>query len=159
SLVFAAEVQRFRNEAETVARLDHQHIVPIYEVGEQGGLLYFSMKLMDGGTLAQRLAHSGEDPRWAARALVSIARAVHHAHQRGILHRDLKPANILFDGEGRPHVTDFGLAKRMANPGCQPGETDLTQSGVLVGTPSYMAPEQALGKKGAITTATDVYGL
>src|SRR6185436_17569798 len=124
-----------------VAGLDHPNIVHMHEVGEHDGQLYFTMKLVEGGSLADRLHDFRADPRAAARLLATVARAVHHGHQRGVLHRDLKPANILFDAEGRPHVTDFGLAKRVK------AEDSLTQSGALVGTPSYMAPEQASGKR------------
>ena len=148
-----AEIRRFRNEAELAADLDHPHIVPVYEVGEHEGRLYFSLKLIEGGSLAERADHLRADPEQAARLVAVIARAVHHAHQRGILHRDLKPANILLDGAGEPYVTDFGLARRVES------DSSLTQSGVLVGTPSYMAPEQTTGQKGVVTTATDVYGL
>jgi serine/threonine-protein kinase len=147
------EVRRFRNEAETVALLDHPSIVPVYEVGEQAGQLYFSMKLVEDGSLARQPDRFRDDPRAAASLLATVARAVHHAHQRGVLHRDLKPSNILLDEGGRPHVTDFGLARRVE------ADSSLTQSGAIVGTPSYMAPEQATGQKGAVTTATDVYGL
>jgi hypothetical protein len=152
-LASAAEAERFRNEAAIVAQLDHPNIVPVYEVGEQDGQLFYIMKLIEGGSLADQLDRFRADPRAAGRLLVTVARAVHHAHQRGILHRDLKPSNILLDGEGNPHVTDFGLAKRLAT------DSHLTQSGALVGTPSYMAPEQTSGHKALTTTATDVYGL
>jgi tetratricopeptide (TPR) repeat protein len=149
----AAELQRFRNEAEMVALLDHAGIVPIHEVGTHAGRPYFTIKLIEGGSLADHLERYRADPRSAARLVAAVARAVHHAHQRGVLHRDLKPSNILLDGQGRPHVTDFGLAKRVET------DTSLTQSGALVGTPSYMAPEQTAGRKGEVTIATDVYGL
>jgi serine/threonine protein kinase/tetratricopeptide (TPR) repeat protein len=147
-----AEVQRFHTEAENVAVLDHPHIVPIYEVGEHEGQHYFSMKLIEGGNLAQRLERFAGDHRAAVRLLATAARAVHHAHQHGILHRDLKPANILLDAGGQPHVTDFGLAKRFE------GDSGLTQPGAIVGTPSYVAPEQAAARKD-LTTAADVYSL
>jgi tRNA A-37 threonylcarbamoyl transferase component Bud32 len=149
----AADAQRFRNEPEMVAQLDHPHIVPIYEVGEHESRLFFSMKLIDGGSLAEQLGRFPAEPRSAARLVAEVARAVHHAHQRGILHRDLKPSNVLLDHDGQPHVVDFGLAKRIE------ADASLTQSGALVGTPNYMAPEQTTGQRGAVTTATDVYGL
>jgi serine/threonine-protein kinase len=152
-LTSGEEAQRFRNEAALVARLDHPAIVPVYEVGAHEGQLYYSMKLIDGGSLSDQLARFRADPRAAARLQLAIARAVNHAHQRGVLHRDLKPSNILLDQGGQPHVTDFGLAKRLV------GDSGLTHSGALVGTPSYMAPEQASGHRGILTTATDVYGL
>lgn len=148
-------VRRFRNEADAVALLDHPGIVPIYEVGDHEGQHYFSMKLIEGGSLAPQLKNYAKDPRLVARVIAKTASAVAHAHTRGILHRDLKPANILIDHEGQPHVTDFGLAKRVEElPGAE-----LTQTGQILGTPAYMSPEQASGRRGGISTASDVYGL
>jgi WD40 repeat protein/tRNA A-37 threonylcarbamoyl transferase component Bud32 len=154
-LASLADHVRFRTEAEAVASLDHPHIVPVYEVGIHEGQPFFSMKLIEGGDLAQHLPRFTADPRAGAALLAAVARAVHYAHQRGLLHRDLKPANILLDAQGCPHVTDFGLAKRL---GTTPGEASLTQHGLIVGTPNYMAPEQA-ATKGGVSTATDVYSL
>jgi WD40 repeat protein len=165
-----ADVRRFRAEAEVAASLDHPNLVPLYEVGEDHGRPFFSMKLIEGGHLGQHLAHFRDRPREAAALLLTVARAVQHAHRHGLLHRDLKPGNILLSdrrasilacpGDGgqagclpyEPHVTDFGLARRLAAPG------SLSQSGQVLGTPEYMAPEQARGQK-ALTTAADVYGL
>jgi WD40 repeat protein len=147
------DLRRFQNEAQAVAQLDHAGIVPVYEVGEHQGQKYFSMKLVPGGSLGARLDAYRDDPRTVAALLTDVAEAVQHAHVRGILHRDLKPANILLDEQGKPHVTDFGLAKRFHE------SVELTQSGAVMGTPAYMAPEQSLGRRGAVTTASDVYGL
>jgi serine/threonine-protein kinase len=182
-----AEVQRFRSEAEAAAGLDHPNIVPIYDVGEHDGRHYFTMKLVDGPSLAAlRGAAPPATPADAAQLIATVARAVHHAHQHGILHRDLKPANILLGKttEGRdpkaesqpkpggpeseppsapasglriadysPQVSDFGLAKRVEGP------DGLTETGAVVGTPSYMAPEQAAGQGHRVTTAADVWAL
>ena len=159
-------LRRFCNEAETVAALEHPNIVPIFEVGEEDDQLFFSMKLLEGGSLLERLQSFKADPQAAARLVVTVARAVAFAHRRGVLHRDLKPSNVLLDAAGRPHVADFGLAKWLGN------DTDVTQTGALLGTPSYMAPEQASpiprprpgtgpgrGPYDGVTTAADVYGL
>ena len=150
-----SELQRFRTEAEAVARLDHPNIVPIYEVGQHEGQMYVSMKLIEGESLAELLADSPSalSNRAAAKLLSKITRAIHHAHQRGVLHRDLKPGNILLDEQGEPYVTDFGLAKLLEH------DYGQTQSTSVLGTPSYMAPEQAAGKSKQVTTATDVYSL
>lgn len=151
----AEELRRFRVEAEAVARLDHPNIVPLFEAGEQDGRPWFSMRLIEGGTLADKLLDAPDgklEPRTAAALVAKIARAVHHAHQRGLLHRDLKPANILLDTEGEPHVSDFGLAKPVENAG-------HTATGAVLGTPGYMAPEQAAGKVGELTTVVDVFAL
>jgi WD40 repeat protein len=146
------EVRRFRAEAEAAANLDHPNIVPIYEVGQHEGQHYFSMAYIEGGSLSTRMADYRDKPREAVALMIQLCRAVHFAHQRGILHRDLKPANILIDPAGQPHVSDFGLAKRVGS------ESSLTLPGAVVGTPCYMAPEQARGEK-TVTTAVDVYGL
>jgi serine/threonine-protein kinase len=151
-LASAADVQRFRTEAEAAANLDHPHVVPIYEVGEHQGQHYFSMKYIDGGSLADQVQRLTSQPREAAQLLAVVARAVHHAHQRGLMHRDLKPGNILLDAQGQAHVTDFGLAKRVT------GDIGLTRTGAIVGTPSYMAPEQARAER-SLSTAVDVYSL
>jgi WD40 repeat protein/tetratricopeptide (TPR) repeat protein len=144
------DVQRFCREAQAAGNLDHPNIVPIYEVNEHENQHYFSMKLIEGGSLASRARPMPD--RQAAGLLAVVARAVHHAHQRGILHRDLKPGNILFDAQDTPYVTDFGLAKRVE------GDVHHTRTGGIVGTPAYMAPEQARSEK-VLTTAVDVYGL
>jgi WD40 repeat protein len=158
----ADDLRRFRREAEAVAGLQHANIVPIHEVGEHAGQPFFTMKLIEGGSLAQHLQRFKGQPRACARLLATVARAVHHAHQRRIIHRDLKPANILLEGGPDdpaealvPHITDFGLAKQVG--GAEPG-SGATQPGVLIGTPAYMAPEQASGKV-EVTTACDVWAL
>ncbi len=148
-----ATLRRFRHEAELIALLDHPAVVPILDVGEHAGQVFHAMKLVEGGSLADHLADFLARPGDGARLLVQVARAVDHAHKRGVLHRDLKPSNILLDRDGQPYVSDFGLGRRTE------GESEITQSGAIVGTPSYMAPEQTAGRRGMATTATDVYGL
>ena len=139
-LASADDVRRFRTEAEAAANLDHPNIVPIYEVGEHEGRQYFSMKLVEGGSLAGQVERLTKKPKEAAALLAKVARAVHFAHQRGVLHRDLKPANILLGEDKQPYVADFGLARRID------ADVGQTRSGAIVGTPSYMAPEQAGGQ-------------
>jgi tetratricopeptide (TPR) repeat protein len=147
------ERQRFLAEAEAVARLQHANIVQIYEVGEHQGLAYFSLEFCAGGSLQRRMDGTPWEPRRAAKLVETLARAVHAAHQAQIIHRDLKPANVLLTADGRLKVTDFGLAKRL-------DEKSNTQRGAILGTPSYMAPEQAEGKgTTAVGPATDVYAL
>ena len=151
------ERERFLREAEMAANLDHPNIVPIYEVSESRGCPFFSMKLVDGESLSylikqKRQQQSGYDPD-AAQLTATVARAVHFAHERGFLHCDLKPSNILLETDGRPYVTDFGLAKRASE------DSSLSISGAILGTPSYMAPEQASGSRRGLSPATDVYGL
>jgi WD40 repeat protein len=142
--------ERFHLEAEAVARLQHPNVVQIYQTGEHAGRPYLALEFVDGGSLAQRLQHTPQPPRAAAELLETLARAVQAAHRKGVVHRDLKPANILLTADGTPKITDFGLAKRVdADPA-------LTGSGTVVGTPSYMAPEQAEGRGGP---AADVYAL
>jgi hypothetical protein len=147
------DVARFRAEAGSAARLDHPHIVPVHAVGDHDGRPYFIMRLIEGPTLAKRLADGPIPPREAAAVLAPVCRAVDYAHNRGVLHRDLKPANILIDRDGRPHVPDFGLAKRVDT------DAGLTSSGAVLGTPAYMAPEQAAGGRGRIGPQSDVYSL
>lgn len=152
-LASQADRERFEAEAQAAARLDHPGIVPVYEVGEIDGRPYFSMKHVGGTTLAQRLAEGPLPSRDAARLLAAVARAIHFAHMRGVLHRDLKPSNILLDDHGEPHVTDFGLAKQISDA------ASLTRSGAVLGTPAYMAPEQAAGARGQVGPQSDVYSL
>lgn len=159
-LASPVEISRFRAEAEAAARLDHPHIVSIFEVGADDGQPFFSMQYVAGTTLAQRLLNGPLPAGEAASLLVPVCRAVAAAHRAGVLHRDLKPSNVLIDDAGRPYVTDFGLAKQLGNGGdgvTAPGS--LTQTGAILGTPGYMAPEQAAGQRGDIGPATDVYSL
>jgi serine/threonine protein kinase len=147
------DLVRFRFEAEAVARLRHAHIVQIYDIGEVAGLPFVSLELLDGGTLADRLAGTPQPGRPAAELVVTLARAMHAAHRLGIVHRDLKPSNVLFDRDGTPKIADFGLAKRLEQ------EDGQTETGQIVGTPSYMAPEQARGQTREVGPAVDVYAL
>jgi predicted Ser/Thr protein kinase len=150
-LASAGDRERFLAEAQAAARLDHAGIVPVYQVGEIGGRMYFSMKYIEGPTLADLLRSGPLGPRRAARLLAKVSRAIDYAHRCGVLHRDLKPSNILIDAQGEPHVSDFGLAKQMTEP------DGVTHSGAVVGTPAYMSPEQAGG--GLLGPASDVYSL
>jgi serine/threonine-protein kinase len=162
ALASNADVARFRAEAAAAAHLEHPQIVPVYDVGEQDGQPYFSMKYISGSTLAKKLANGPLAPRDSALLLLPVCRAIAHAHQQGIIHRDLKPSNILIDADGQPLVSDFGLAKRIdvertANE--PPGAETLTRTGAILGTPSYMSPEQAAGSRGTVGPASDVYSL
>jgi serine/threonine protein kinase len=180
------EIQRFLHESENASLLDHPNIVPVYTVGEFHGQRYFTMKLIEGGNLNEHLPRLSQDLKAGVRVLVTAARAVHYAHQRGVLHRDLKPANVLLDKNDQPHITDFGLAKRIpvrANldgPNIEAGYVapeqiaqrdgrlttldedspgQATTLSAIAGTPSYMPPEQAGPQRGGLTTAADVYSL
>src|SRR5262245_43018780 len=149
-----AHIKRFRFEAETAASLDHPCIVPIHEIGESDGSCYFSMKLVDGRRLDDVIKCDPLSPRRSVELIIKLARTVHYAHHRGILHRDIKPGNILIGADGEPHLTDFGLARLV--------ERESSMTGTMaeaLGTPSYMAPEQAAGDAAKLTSATDVYGL
>jgi eukaryotic-like serine/threonine-protein kinase len=148
-----ADLVRFRAEAEAIARMRHPNIVQVYEVGEHSGLPYFSLEFCAGGSLDRRLNGTPLPSREAAELVSKLAGAIHEAHQKGILHRDLKPANVLIGEDGTPKITDFGLAKQVDSP------AGPTVSGAILGTPSYMAPEQAAGKTEAIGPPADVYGL
>jgi TolB-like protein/predicted Ser/Thr protein kinase len=148
-----AHVRRFRLEAEAAARLNHPCIVPIYEVGERDGACYFSMGLVEGGQLDAVAKGEPMPIRHAAELIAKLARTVHYAHEHGILHRDIKPGNILLDATGEPHLTDFGLARLIET------ESTVTRTLEVLGTPSYMAPEQAVGNNAGVTRATDIYGL
>jgi len=148
-----AHVKRFRREAEAAASLDYPSIVPIYEVGERDGSCYFSMKFVEGGQLDEVVRGTPMSIHHAAELLTKVAHTVHYAHEHGILHRDIKPGNILLDQKGEPHLTDFGLARLVET------ESTMTRTLEVLGTPSYMAPEQAASKNTELTSATDVYGL
>jgi WD40 repeat protein len=147
------DLARFRAEAESVARLQHPHIVQVFEIGEADGHPFCALEFVAGGSLAQQIAGTPQAPRRAAELVETLSRAMHHAHQHGIVHRDLKPANVLLAEDGTPKITDFGLAKQIDNPSGQ------TRSGAVLGTPSYMAPEQAQGHTHRIGPGTDVYAL
>ena len=149
----AGAAARFLAEAEAAARLRHPNIVPVFEVGEHEGMGYLVLEYEAGGGLDRRLAGMLQDPKDSARLIETLARAMHHAHQNGIVHRDLKPANVLLTDDGIPKISDFGLAKLLER------DDRLTQVGDILGTPSYMAPEQIRGISGSITPATDVYAL
>jgi serine/threonine-protein kinase len=149
----AEDLARFRREAEAIARLQHPNIVQVYEVGEHNGLPFFSLEFAESGSLAAKLNGTPLPPLEAARLVETLAGAVQAAHQRGVIHRDLKPANVLLTAEGTPKITDFGLAKKLDEAAGQ------TQSGAILGTPSYMAPEQAGGRTKDLGPATDVYAL
>src|SRR5437868_6759443 len=148
-----AHLKRFRLEAEAAARLEHPGIVPIHEVGERDGSCYFSMKFVEGGQLDEVVRRAPMSIRQATELIAKVARTVHYAHEHGILHRDIKPGNILLDVKGEPHLTDFGLARLVET------ESSVTQTLDVIGTPSYMAPEQAVGNNAAVSSVTDVYGL
>jgi WD40 repeat protein/tetratricopeptide (TPR) repeat protein/tRNA A-37 threonylcarbamoyl transferase component Bud32 len=147
-----ADLVRFRTEAEAIARLQHPNIVQIYEVGEQNGLPYFSLEFCGGGSLEKKLAGTPLPPREAAALVETLARAMHAAHEQGVIHRDLKPANVLLARDGTLKITDFGLAKKL-------DEASQTGTGAVMGTPSYMAPEQAGGRSQQIGPLCDVYAL
>jgi eukaryotic-like serine/threonine-protein kinase len=153
SAASAVDLARFRAEASSAARLEHPNIVPVYDVGIHEGQPYFIMRIINGQSLARRLADGPIPAREAATLLAPIARAMDYAHRNGVLHRDLKPSNILLDEDGNPHVADFGLAKRLDV------DLDLTSFGAIVGTPGYMAPEQVGMGRGRIGPASDVYSL
>jgi serine/threonine-protein kinase len=155
------QLDRFKREAEAVARLQHPNIVQVYEVGEHQGLPFFSLEFVEGGSLDHQLTGAALSPREAAQLVQTLASAMHAAHQRGIVHRDLKPANVLLSATGPggagtlgvPKVTDFGLAKQLEE------DSGQTRSGAIMGTPSYMAPEQALGQTREIGPPADIYAL
>ena len=172
------DVRRFYAEAEAAAKLDHPNIVPIFEVGQHEGQHYFSMAFVEGESLAHKVALGPLPPREAAQIMKKVAEAIAYAHGEGVIHRDLKPANVLLDKDGEPRVTDFGLAKRIdteslsvasggrqppddqpAHAGRSPAAANLTATGQVLGTPSYMPPEQAAGRRSDIGPTADVYAL
>src|SRR5499427_6571350 len=146
-------LKRFRPEAEAAARLEHPGIVPIHDVGERDGSCYFSMKFIEGGQLDEVVRRESVPIRRAVELIAKVARTVHYAHEHGILHRDIKPGNILLDQKSEPHLTDFGLARLVES------ESTVTRTLEVLGTPSYMAPEQAVGNNSVVGSVTDVYGL
>ena len=155
----ASEMQRFRAEARATAALQHPGIVPIHEVGEHEGVLFFSMDFVEGSNLAQLIRDGPWSAARAAQCVRDVAAAIHYAHERGILHRDLKPSNVLINRDGSPRVTDFGLAKRLQNSEFETPYSELTLSGQVLGSPNFMPPEQAAGKHRQLTPASDVYSL
>lgn len=156
-ILTSRELFRIRTEAEAIARLTHPNIIQIFEVGESDGAPFLALELAEGGTLAKRLQQSSFTPQAAADLIETLARALHHAHDRRVIHRDLKPANILFAKDGTPKITDFGLAKVLEERDAL--SVDVTRTGEAMGTPRYMAPEQAAGKNDCVGPATDVYAL
>ena len=146
------ELARFRTEAQAIARLQHPNVVQLYDVGEAEGRPFFSLELVEGGSLADQLDGTPWPARRAVRLVRTLARAIHHAHERGVVHRDLKPANVLLTADGTPKITDFGLARQLDTSGCH------TPSDAVLGTPSYMAPEQA-GQSKVVGPSADVYAL
>src|SRR5436189_1823339 len=148
-----AHLRRFRLEAEAAASLNHPFIVPIHEIRERDGCCYFSMNLIEGGQLDEAVKRQVISIRRAVELIAKLARTVHYAHENGILHRDIKPGNVLLDKEGEPHLTDFGLARLVETEGT------VTRTTEMLGTPSYMAPEQACGNNAELTAAADIYGL
>ena len=147
------DVKRFYTEAEAAATLDHPGIVPIFEIGQHEGQHFFSMAFIEGNSLADRVKNGPLPPKEAAEITMKLAEAIAYAHENGVIHRDLKPANVLLDRHGEPKVTDFGLAKKVT------GDSGLTQTGAVMGTPSYMPPEQAAGKTSEVGPLSDVYSL
>ena len=149
------DFRRFRQEAAVIAEFDHPNIIPIHEIGQERDQPYFSMKLIESGNLTHHLPRFKADARGAAVLMAKVARAVHYAHQRTILHRDIKPSNILVGERDEPYVTDFGLAKRIGGE----NGTAATVTGMVMGTPAYMPPEQARGGTKLVTTTADIYSL